>query len=76
MQVTAAVVQVVEGTLVGQGQDFEVAQFVVVVFKLPGSAGFAEQLSVLVVVERQRLLRSVWLLSLRNSGPNNIYLYN
>lgn len=59
VQVTAAVVQVVDGALVGQGQGFEVAQFVVVVFKLPGSAGFAEQLSVLVVVERQRLLLAV-----------------
>jgi len=47
VQVTAAVVQVVDGALVGQGQGFEVAQFVVVVFKLPGGTGFAEQLPVL-----------------------------
>ena len=59
VQVTAAVLQVVDGTLVGQGQGFEVAQFIVVVFQFPGSAGFAEQLSVLVVVERQRLLLAV-----------------
>ncbi|WP_059761385.1 MULTISPECIES: hypothetical protein [unclassified Pseudomonas] len=76
VQVPAAVVQVVDGALIGQGQGFEVAQFVVVVLQLAGSAGFAEQLSVFVVTETQRLLRSVCLLSLRKSGPSNIFLYN
>ncbi|WP_425540427.1 hypothetical protein [Pseudomonas fluorescens] len=45
MQVAAAVVQVVELALVGQGQGLQVAQFIVVVLQQAGAVGLSEQLT-------------------------------
>ena len=45
VQVTAAVVQVVELALVGQGQGLQVAQFIVVVLQKAGAVSLAKQLT-------------------------------
>jgi len=59
MQVPAAVVQVVELTLVGQGQGFKVAQRVVSVFQFPGTVGLAKQLAEGIVGVVESLLAAL-----------------
>jgi hypothetical protein len=44
MQVAAAVIQMVELALIGQGQGFKVAQFVILVLQQAGAMGLAKQL--------------------------------
>ena len=59
MQVATAVVQVVELTLVGQGQGFKIAQGVVVITQFACVAAFAEQLTEGVIAEFQLLWLTV-----------------
>jgi hypothetical protein len=49
MQVDAAVVQMVELALIGQGERLEVTQFVVAVLQEAGAVGFTEQPSAFIV---------------------------